>query len=474
MTFDAKKKIGIVVAIVLAVFVLPFLIFRGSGPTQQAAQITLTFWNLFDEADLYSGLIEEFHSLKPEVNIRYKKYTDIAEFESDFINELAEGKGPDIVAIPPAWLLKHKGKLAPMPKGVFTKADPESYRSIFIKAAGDDLILPSDAGEDVYAIPVHMETLATIYNSDLLLDRISKDAPAADWDTFVSDAIDMASRDSKKTRIIRGGLPLGDITTITRGLEVLHVLMLQQGVSFYDPTKLTVTLAQPTLYSGRYYYPASDAVEFFLSFTKKGSDNFLWDPSIASDFPEDKEVGAFARGEIATFFGYAYQLSDVQELIAKYQREGLDVIDMSSVRAAALPQLTNATTSSKSTLVNYYPLAVTKNSTSTLAAWDFIDFLSGEQQQRFLFNKGKKLSARTDMLAEQSKDLVYGAFARQAIYAKSIHLPFEEKLRVIYTKTLSNIGKGVLDPTDGLADISAEWQCLYNKAIGREGGKVCG
>lgn len=475
MTKEAKIKLGILGGIILLVLVVPFLIFGGGGGKKTAPQITLQFWNLYDDKDLYAGLIEEFQSIQPGVTIQYKKYSDINEYESDFVNALAEGKGPDIVAIQPSWIKKHIGKLTPMPQGVFTKADPDSFKSIFVKTAADDLIVNTQEGPKVYALPISMETLGTVYNRDLLLERISKDTPAETWSAFIDDLLSIASTDRKKTQLFRVGMPIGRLDNITRGLEILNVMMLQQGVQFYDPTGLTVTLAQPTLYSGRYLYPANEALNLFTSFATPGNDNYMWDTSLTKEYPEDKELGAFARGEIPMFFGFTYQLKDLESIIAKYQRDGLDVISMDEVGVAPFPQLEAATTTnSKVTLANYYPLAVTKSSKNSLAAWDFINFLTGEEQQRFLFNKGHKVSARINLIAEQSKDALYGAFAKQEIYAKTIYIPQEDKLRTAYEDLVSAVLAGRQDPTEGLNSLNELWQCYYDAVLGKGQADQCG
>lgn len=489
MTKDAKIKLGIIGGVLLLILVVPFIVFGGGGGKAPAeAQITISFWNVFDDRDLYAGVIEQFQAVKPNIRINYKKYTDLKEFEADFINELAEGKGPDIVAIEPSWLLRHKGKLSPMPQQYFQKGNPSVFRETFVSGAAEDLILPENGGEAVYALPVSMDSLGVLYNRDLLLERIAKNEPAKDWITFAADAVQMARTNRTKTLITRASVPLGRIDNIARGLDILHLIMLQQGVSFYDATKTTATMANPVLLSGRNYYPANEALDFFASFAKEGSDNFVWSDALTAKYPKDGELGAFVRGEVGMMFGFSYQLKDVERLANEYRTTGTPSINPTVVKAASAPQIlaqpdetrratsrnTNMNTSTPATaslsqvaLASYFPLAVTKNSKNKLPAWDFIDFLSGQDQQRFLFNKGKKLSARVDMIAEQAKDPIYGAFVRQNSFARSVLTPSTQGIFDAYKKQLDEVLAGRVDTIDATREIQTTWQCVLDKLNGR-------
>ncbi len=487
MTKDAKIKLGIIAGVLLLILIVPFIVFGGGGGQKQnEAPITISFWNVFDDRDLYAGVIEQFQAIKPNVRINYKKYTDLKEFESDFINELAEGKGPDIVAIEPSWLLRHKGKLAPMPAQYFQKGNPAVFRELFVNGATEDLIVNENGTDYVYALPVSMDSLGVLYNRDLLLERLSKSEPAKDWITFAADAVQMARTNRTKTLITRASVPLGRVDNIARGLDVLHLLMLQQGVTFYDASRTAATLANPVLLSGRNYYPANEAFDFFTSFAKTGSDNFIWNESQITQNPQDGELGAFVRGEIPMIFGFSYQIKDVERLANQYRTTGAPSINPTVVRAAVAPQLSaqpeetrsstrtpvtttvpTTMTTSQVALASYFPLAVTKNSKSQLPAWDFVDFLTGQEQQRYLFNRGKKLSARVDMIAEQSRDPIYGAFARQNVSAKSVLTPSGQVIFDSYKEQLAQILAGRTDTIDATRAIQTVWQCSLDKLNGR-------
>lgn len=481
MTKQAKIKIGIIVGVIIALLAGPFAVgalFGGGTANRAKSQITLRFWNLFDEQALYEGTFQEYAATQPnsQIRIEYKKYTDIAEMEADLVNELAEGKGPDIVSIHPSWLQKHLGKLAPMPQQYFDNAKPERFRATFVPAAANDLIVPDQNGEQVYALPVSMDTLGIIYNQDFLLNNLRMGTPPEDWETFTQEIIKFARSNSAKTRVTRTAIGIGRLDNMTRGLDLLQLLMMQYGAKFYDPTGARVTLADPTPGSGISGFPAAEALDFFTSFGKKGTDTFLWDTRQTENMGQDLDVGAFVSGNIGMIFAYPYQVRDVERLISQYQIERGNVIPMEVVRVAPAPQRIAAgtlTTTSAATariaLANYYPLAVTKNSKNQLPAWDYINFLTKPEQQRYLFMQGKKITANLGVVPEQVRDPIYGAFARQSTYARSIFMPEAERMKAIFTSQVTEVVDGQLESLDAVRNIQQVWQCYLNKMLGKPG-----
>ena len=479
MTKEAKIRIGIVAGIIVALLVGPLLIgfILGGGTKKNLPEITLRFWNLFDEQSLYDGTFQEFASknTNAKIHIEYTKYTDINEMESDLVNELAEGKGPDIVAIHPSWLNKHLGKLSPMPTD-FENANPDRFRATFVPAAANDLIVNSNGKEAVYALPVSMDTLGIMYNSDFMLNNLSRGTPAEDWQTFTDDITRFVRTNRAQTRVTRTAIALGRIDNITRGIDLLELLMLQYGTKFYDQTGTRVTLADPTPGSGTSGFGAAEALDFFTSFAKPGTDTFLWDENQTADVPADKDLGAFVRGQIGMMFAYPYQVADADRLISQYQTERGDVIAPEVVKVAPAPQRisasalsTSSTAAQRVALANYYPLAVTLNSKNKLAAWDYINFLTQPEQQRYLFVQGHKISANLGVIPEQVRDPIYGAFARQNTYAKSVFMPESNKMKEIFDDQVKQVLSSKIESLDAIRNIQLVWQCYLNKMLGKAG-----
>ena len=109
----AAVTIGLIIIVVIAVVVInPF---KPSAP----APVTLEFWSVFDNSDIYQPLILKYQQLYPNVTINYRK-KNITSYENDLVGALAAGKGPDIFSVNNTWLPKHKDKLAPAPAILIT------------------------------------------------------------------------------------------------------------------------------------------------------------------------------------------------------------------------------------------------------------------------------------------------------------------------------------------------------------------
>ncbi|MFN7160207.1 MAG: extracellular solute-binding protein [Candidatus Gracilibacteria bacterium] len=486
MSKKALIVIGSFFGILFLFLVLPF-IFGGkpasttTGSTRSNPGGEIVFWNLFDEQDLYAGLFQLFESRNPKVKVVYKKYTNIHDYESDFINELAEGKGPDIIAIQPSWLLKHKGKLVPMPEKSFYYGNADKFKDTFLGPAADDLIIKEKdtaTKQDksfVYAVPVSMDSLGVIYNRDLLIKYAAKNIPASTWQGFEEDAKKIVRKSADGTQLLRGGVALGDMESLSRSMDIVELMMLQNGVRFYDQTMREVSMLSSVYASGRSLNPAEDALAFFTSFGKNRNVNFSWSPQLTAEKPADRDMGAFVQSKVGMIFGYSYYINDLTNLANQYKTSSAkDIISADYIRGAEIPQITDTTSgaeTSKAALANYFPLSVTKSSKNPQYSWELINFLAQPEQQQFLFRKGKKLTSRFDLVDEQMKDPVYGAFVKQNIYAKSVLIPDVDKLYTVFKEQFVDLNAGRKDEKQVLVEIQKELQCQLDK-LNAESGTV--
>ena len=74
----AAVTIGLIIIVVIAVVVInPF---KPSAP----APVTLEFWSVFDNSDIYQPLILKYQQLYPNVTINYRK-KNITSYENDLV-----------------------------------------------------------------------------------------------------------------------------------------------------------------------------------------------------------------------------------------------------------------------------------------------------------------------------------------------------------------------------------------------------
>ncbi|GAI11114.1 unnamed protein product, partial [marine sediment metagenome] len=133
----AGAALGLIVIILVIVIVLT----RGKKDTEDKTQypsgdVTLIYWQLFDDEEALEPIIKEYQEKHKNVTIKYVK-KDSAEYETELINSLAGGSGPDLFMIKNDWLPKHQDKLEPIPEDYMSV---DEYKDIFAPVAAQDLI----------------------------------------------------------------------------------------------------------------------------------------------------------------------------------------------------------------------------------------------------------------------------------------------------------------------------------------------
>ncbi len=376
--------IGLVVIVVVAVIWLnPF---KKAAP----ALVSLEFWSVFDDSDVYQPLILKYRQFYPNVTINYYK-KNIVSYEKELVDALAAGRGPDIFSIHNAWLPKHKDKLVPAPATLITSA---RFNEVFVDVAGQDLI---DANK-IYAFPLSVDSLALFYNKDLFNSAGLSSAPKT-WSEFNSAVANLTKRDAKNN-ILQAGAALGTAKNINRSMDILMALMLQSGAKMVSDDKSTASFDQNLVSSGASFNPGKQALVFYTNFANPSLKVYTWNSL------QHYSIDAFVEGQAAMMLSYAYQVP-----LIRARAPHLDF------GVAALPQISE--NSKKVTFANYWAQAVNQGSANQAEAWQFVAWLASQENSREYFNATKKPVARRDLIDEQKSDADIGIFAQQSLYAKS-------------------------------------------------------
>ncbi len=171
-----KQKIKSIKVIILAALLaaLSFGCGTASSPGITNQQVTLNFWMPFEPTENIEPLINDYEKLHPNVHIVYTE-KDETTYPTDLINALASGNGPDIFSINNAWLPAYKDKITPLPA---TPVDPNfnfaTYKKDFVSVVTQDFT----QNQQIYGVPLSVDSLALYYNKDLLGDRRYCHAPA--------------------------------------------------------------------------------------------------------------------------------------------------------------------------------------------------------------------------------------------------------------------------------------------------------
>ncbi len=389
-----------------------------------AKPVELVYYKLFDGEDVMRPLIQQYATTHPMVTIKYKKFEDQEDYYRTILNELAEGEGPDIMSVPNYWIKKNSKKIAPLDPSF---ASTQDFADTFVSVAEKDLVFtdPRDGVRKIFALPMTVDTLALYYNKSLYEDRVpSRGRPGTTWDEFKEDVFQLTKADNSFERFEVAGTAIGRSDNIARAMDILYLLMLQYKVKFYNDelTKAEFSRQNAIGSESVSYNPATKALETYTSFGLASQKNYSWNEYMADSNSDVKEVEAFARGKVATIFGYSYLYEQILDQIEQLKRQSVKTIDPSVIKLSPVPQVNNPDTSTekRDAYANYFVETVGRNSENPDIAWDFLMFLTTQENLKYYNEQTHRPTSRRDLIEEQTQDGTYGVFAEQVGYAESI------------------------------------------------------
>lgn len=411
--------------------------------TQKAEPIQLVYYKLFDDEDVMGPLIQQYQSKHPNVSIRYRKFTDPAAYEQLIINELAEGEGPDVFSVPNTWFLPNSKKITPLNPATFS---PKQFEETFVSVASKDLVLndPHDSQLKVFGIPLTVDTMAVYYNKAAYEDKIpSRGRPPETWEELKDDVFQLSKKDNSFERFEVAGIAMGRADNVLRATDILYLLMLQYKTQFYNSniSKAEFSKQQSKTATGVSLNPATEALKLYTSFALPANKNYSWNSYLADSKSPNKELETFARGKVVMIFGYSYLYDQLTAVIKDLQDKGVNTIDPKNIRISSVPQIINPKTSTekRDAYAHYYAETVSRTSKNADVAWDFLMFLSSQENLKYYNQKTHNPTSRRDMIEDQKKDPLYGVFAEQIGYAESLPIYDAQEYNDIFSKAIEAV-----------------------------------
>ncbi|HPY99231.1 MAG TPA: extracellular solute-binding protein [bacterium] len=408
---------------IISLFLLAiFILTSGFGcktvdkQTQTAMQpITLTYWRVFDDSDAFQEIIDKYKAIHPNITINYRKLR-YEEYELELLNALAEDRGPDILSLHNTWLRKYQNKLTPMPASI-TMAYPieqgtvkkevvpvlktvkslslNDLKNTFIDVVYDDVVLDDN---QIYGLPLSVDTLVLYYNRDLLNNAGITQAPKY-WNKEFQQNVKKLTKQDPVQGITQAGIGLGGSTNIERYSDILSVLMMQNGATMMDGKQVLFNTIPPAAQDTK-YNPGLEALRFYIDFSNPGKEVYSWN----SDLPNS--LNLFISGKLAMMFGYSYHAATIKAQAPKL-----------NFSISALPQIEGSPI--EVNFANYWVESVSKKSKYPNEAWDFIQFATKEEQVKSYLTKTKKPTALRSLIASQREDNDLSVFASELLTAKS-------------------------------------------------------
>jgi len=442
--------------------------FREDCPYEEATKSgkkELDFYYVYDNSDAFQEQIQAFQSQNTGLTVRTKKFANLDEYEDMIINEIAQGEGPDVFMIQNSWMTKHLKKLLPMPADLPVVVTPDMFRQTFFQAASDDLIIDNQ----VYGMPLSMDNLAIYYNKAYFKDLLATTTqPGNLWEEVKEQVFQLTKPNNSPERFALAGIAMGRADNINSAVDNLYTLMLQYGVNFYDDKEEKATFAaDSTSQASGVKNPGVEALTLYTSFGLPSYKNYSWNDTITGYDPTKKEIGPFVRGKVAMILGYPYLYDVLVQEIQNQQKAGGAHIDINDIGIAPMPQLVSPTEGLKrDTLASYFPLVVARTTDLPKESWSLIEYLTTKDSLQTYHKKTKKPTSRLDMAQDQQTEPLFGIFAYQAPFAKSIKIYDAKSYNKIFSDAIQEVVTNISTPRDALSKAETKVTCVLRKQKG--------
>ena len=415
-----SKKTKIKILLLLAVLVVSTG-FRckcvSSADKKLLQPVVLTYWRVWDNESSMKEIINKYRALHPNISIDYRKLR-YEEFEQALLEAYAQDKPPDIISLHSSWLKKYALEnkfISSMPKEVkvayqyekvalkmkkeviievITQALPSigQIKDDFIDVVGERVIID----DKIYGLPLGVDTLVMYYNRDLL-DAAGIAQPATDWQTFQDHVKRLTFQNSEGT-LVQSGTALGTAENVRRATDILSLLMMQNGTEMMTGPNVTFNLVPANL-ADKSYTPGIEALKFYTDFANSVKEVYSWNGKMPDS------LTAFARGQLAYYFGYSYDLPEI--MAASLGKINLGISKM--------PQIKD---SREVNFANFWVETVSSRSKNSDLAWDFINFATGAKNVTSYLDAAKKPTAIRSLIETQLQTDDLKMFASQLLTAK--------------------------------------------------------
>lgn len=441
MDFLKKHWVIISVVAVLLIALISYIVvhtFGGGGSSSGSGKATITMWGLFDTNQQMAPLITAYEQAHQGITITYTE-KNVTTYESDLLNAMAAGTGPDIFYIHNDWLPKYMDKMQPAPTTVFTVAN---YENTFADVAAGDFI----NSQKIYAAPLGIDTLALYYNKDML-GSAGIATPPQTWNDLVTDSNKISKIDSTGY-FSKSGVALGTTSNLDRAQDIMYLLMLQAGTVPYTSDNSRSTIDQAInssngASSSGNQFPGAQALTFDTSFSNVFSNSYDWNTK--SNYSTD----AFANGQLAMMYGYYY---DEATILQKSPNLNFGV--------APVPQPTLG--QNLVNYSNYWGYGVSKQTKTPNTDWAFIQSMTTKNSLEAYYKLDPQPASRKDIISEQVSDPTFGVFASSTLTSKNFYKAVASQVDTIILNMINDVNLRNKSITTALSNAAQQITALSN------------
>ncbi len=397
-------SVSIVVGIAL------FAMYRaGAGQTTY----NLTVWGLLPQ--------DQFQILYKTATISKDKYITVkyvqknaSDFDTDFVQALADGVGPDVVILRDDYFYKNRNRFFVIPYGNFSQ---RTFKDTFTQET--EMFLSPDG---VTALPLFVDPLVLYWNRDILKNALVASPPKY-WDELYALSGKISTHDSSSD-IIQSTISFGEWNNVTNAKEILSLLLLQAGtpiVSFDSGQKKYTSVLDSQF--GQPIAPAESALNFYTQFSNPTSIYYSWNRSLPSS------LNFFLSGNLALYVGEASELFSIQQ---KNPNLNFDVTDIPQIRG----------NTNKVDFAHIYATAIVKQSKSIPGAFTLVTSLVEAPAISALQTVTNLPPARRNLLSQPPTDPYRVVFYNSALIGQAFVDPDPAQTTAIFRDMINSITSG--------------------------------
>ncbi len=368
----------------LVLGIIVFSTYRGNS----ADKVTVVVWGTLPQLSFSQILQKTPLYQSKQYDVRYVEKSE-ADFDTDFIEALASGGGPDLFILNSDKIWKHYNKIFVIPYNVFTE---RQFKDSFIEGA-EVFMAPSG----VIALPVSVDPLVMYWNRSIFTD-VGLTEPPKYWDEFYSLA-NLISKKDGALNIQRSAVAFGEFGNISHAKQIIINLAMQAGTPV---TRWNGNQIQ-SVWDGSFNKPTSPAeaaVNFFTEFGNPAKAAYSWNRSLQNS------TNYFLTGDLALYFGFA---SEARGLQLRNPNLNFDVAPVPLSRDGG----------SIVSYANFNAFAITKASANKSAALAVAAGLSAKEGSQAWSEVSKLPPARRDLLSVRQSTAHESVFYASAIRSKT-------------------------------------------------------
>jgi len=429
---ENTSKFQIILLIVFGAFivigVLIFALYRGGGSGREKTG-SVTVWGTFSAADFNSISLRAGLDKDDTLDLTYVQKSE-ANFDSDFVDALAEGRGPDLILASHERILKNEKKLTLIP---YQSYPERTFKDTFLEEG--DLFARSGG---IVALPLVVDPLVMYWNRTLF-SNAGLALPPETWVQFFSLSTSLTKKDPARN-ISQSAIAFGEYGNINHAKEILSTLIMQAGSPIVARAGDRFSSVLDTVFDPP-INPGEEALNFYAEFSNPIKSFYSWNRSLP------RSLNFFLSGDLAVYFGFASELFAIQE---KNPNLNFDVV--------LLPQSLDSPR--KTTFGRLYVIAPVKNSLNSAGAFKVANVLTGREGVLAAADILKLPPARRDLLALRQTDAYLAVFYNSAIRAEGWHDPDTSATNRIFQNMIESVTSGQMKTSQSLQRASSELQQL--------------